>query len=69
MKVAVYLSDYPINHRPKSVVFSKQRLAHVKRLLGVLYCQTSQKTASAATSKRDSRKVPAAGPSTWKSAS
>ena len=32
--VAVYLDDYPINHRPKSVVFSKQRLAHVKRLLG-----------------------------------
>jgi site-specific recombinase XerD len=33
-EVAVYLSDYPINHRPKSVIFSKQRLAHVKRLLG-----------------------------------
>ena len=33
-EVAVYLSDYPINHRPKSVIFSKQRLAHVQRLLG-----------------------------------
>ncbi|MEO8593768.1 MAG: tyrosine-type recombinase/integrase [Candidatus Solibacter sp.] len=32
--VAVYLRDYPINHRPKSVVFSNQRLAHIKRLLG-----------------------------------
>jgi hypothetical protein len=29
-----YLADYPINHRPKSVVFTNQRLAHVKRLLG-----------------------------------
>jgi integrase len=33
-EVAVYLSDYPINHRPKSVIFANQRLAHVKRLLG-----------------------------------
>lgn len=33
-EVAVYSSDYPINHRPKSVIFSKQRLAHVQRLLG-----------------------------------
>jgi integrase len=32
--VDAYLSNYPINHRPKSVVFTKQRLAHVKRLLG-----------------------------------
>jgi integrase len=32
--VTTYLSNYPINHRPKSVVFAKQRLAHVKRLLG-----------------------------------
>src|ERR1035437_5472788 len=29
-----YLDHYPINHRPKSVVFSNQRLAHVRRLLG-----------------------------------
>jgi integrase len=32
--VTTYLSNYPINHRPKSVIFSKQRLAHIKRLLG-----------------------------------
>ncbi len=32
--VGVYMADYPINHRPKSVIFSKQRLAHIKRLLG-----------------------------------
>jgi len=32
--VGVYLGNYPINHRPKSVIFAKQRLAHVKRLLG-----------------------------------
>jgi integrase len=32
--VAKYSDHYPINHRPKSVVFSKQRLAHVRRLLG-----------------------------------
>src|SRR5450759_1897416 len=33
-RVTKYLGHYPINHRPKSVVFSKQRLAHVRRLLG-----------------------------------
>jgi integrase len=32
--VKKYMEHYPINHRPKSVVFSKQRLAHVRRLLG-----------------------------------
>jgi integrase len=32
--VAKYLDHYPINHRPKSVVFANQRLAHVQRLLG-----------------------------------
>jgi integrase len=34
--IDTYLSDYPINHRPKSVIFTKQRLAHVKRLLGAV---------------------------------
>lgn len=29
-----YSEHYGINHRPKSVIFSKQRLAHVLRLLG-----------------------------------
>ena len=33
-RVTKYLGHYPINHRPKSVVFSNQRLAHVRRLLG-----------------------------------
>jgi integrase len=32
--VKTYLDHYPINHRPKSVIFAKQRLAHVTRLLG-----------------------------------
>jgi integrase len=32
--VDAYLLNYPSNHRPKSVIFTKQRLAHVKRLLG-----------------------------------
>src|ERR1051326_231934 len=32
--VTAYLDHYHINHRAKSVVFSKQRLAHVTRLLG-----------------------------------
>jgi integrase len=32
--VKTYLGYYPINHRPKSVVFATQRLANVKRLLG-----------------------------------
>ena len=32
--IDTYLKHYPINHRPKSVIFAKQRLAHVKRLLG-----------------------------------
>src|ERR1039458_10840855 len=30
--VAKYLDHYPINHRPKSVVFANQRLAHGQRL-------------------------------------
>jgi integrase len=34
--VDAYLSNYPINHRPKSVIFTKQRLAHIKRLLGAV---------------------------------
>lgn len=34
--IEAYLRDYPINHRPKSVIFTKQRLAHVKRLLGAV---------------------------------
>ena len=29
-----YLANYGLNHRPKSVIFAKQRLAHVSRLLG-----------------------------------
>ena len=29
-----YLETYPLNHRPKSVAFATERLAHVKRLLG-----------------------------------
>jgi hypothetical protein len=32
--VKAYLDHYPINHRPKSVIASTQRLAHVVRLLG-----------------------------------
>lgn len=32
--VKAYLEHYPSNHRPKSVIFTKQRLAHVTRLLG-----------------------------------
>jgi integrase len=32
--VKAYLEHYPINHRPKSVVFAKGRLAQVTRLLG-----------------------------------
>lgn len=32
--VEKYLEHYPINHREKSVIFSKQRLAHVTRILG-----------------------------------
>lgn len=32
--VKTYLKHYPINHRPKSVIFANQRLAHVQRLLG-----------------------------------
>jgi len=32
--VKVYQEHYPHNHRAKSVIFSKQRLAHVVRLLG-----------------------------------
>jgi integrase len=34
--VSAYLVNYPINHRPKSVIFARQRLAHVTRLLGGL---------------------------------
>jgi len=34
--VDAYLTHYPINHRPKSVIFTKQRLAHVKRLIGTV---------------------------------
>jgi len=34
--VKKYLDHYPLNHRPKSVVYATQRLAHVKRLLGGL---------------------------------
>ncbi len=33
-RVTVYLKNYPSNHRAKSVIFTTQRLAHVKRLLG-----------------------------------
>jgi integrase len=32
--VKAYSEHYPSNHRPKSVIASKQRLAHVERLLG-----------------------------------
>lgn len=32
--VEKYLEHYPINHREKSVIFAKQRLAHVTRILG-----------------------------------
>src|SRR3954470_17336480 len=32
--VQEYLDHYALNHRPKSVLFAKSRLAHVKRLLG-----------------------------------
>jgi integrase len=32
--VAKYLSHYPLNHRPKSVLYATQRLAHVTRVLG-----------------------------------
>jgi hypothetical protein len=31
-----YLQHYSISHRPKSVLFSRSRLAHVSRLLGTL---------------------------------
>ncbi len=34
--VKTYLGHYPSNHRPKSVVFANQRLAHVTRLLGTV---------------------------------
>jgi hypothetical protein len=33
-RVTKYLEHYPSAHRPKSVVFSNQRLAHVRRMLG-----------------------------------
>ena len=33
-KVKAYLAFYPANHRAKSVIFARQRLAHVTRLLG-----------------------------------
>lgn len=32
--VKAYTADYKLNHRPDSLTFSTQRLAHVKRLLG-----------------------------------
>jgi integrase len=35
-RVKAYLENYPLNHRPKSAIFAKQRLAHVQRLLGRL---------------------------------
>ncbi len=31
-----HVDHYPINHRPKSVIFVKQRLAHVRRILGAV---------------------------------
>lgn len=34
--VQKYLGDYHINHRPQSVAFARNRLAHVRRLLGAL---------------------------------
>jgi hypothetical protein len=33
-RIKTYLENYKLNHRAKSVIFSTQRLAHVKRLLG-----------------------------------
>ena len=42
-KVEVYLKHYPSNHREKSVIFAKQRLAHVERLLGpCLLCDLNE---------------------------
>jgi site-specific recombinase XerD len=35
-RVTKYLDHYPINHRPRSVVFSNQRLAQVQRRLGAV---------------------------------
>src|SRR5215469_7411102 len=32
--IAPYLEGYAVNHRPKSVLFSKGRLAHIKKALG-----------------------------------
>lgn len=32
--VKPYLERYVVNHRPKSIIFARQRLAHVTRLLG-----------------------------------
>ena len=34
--VTTYLKHYPINHRPKSVLFAEGRLSHVRRLLGTV---------------------------------
>ena len=33
-RIDAYLENYALSHRPKSVIFAKQRLAHVSRLLG-----------------------------------
>jgi len=42
--IDTYLADYPLNHRPKSVIFAKQRLAHVKRLLGSILLSNLNET-------------------------
>lgn len=42
-RVKLYLLNYPSSHRPKSVIFSTQRLAHVTRLLGpCLQCDLTE---------------------------
>jgi integrase len=35
--VEKYLGDYHINHRPQSLAFARNRLAHVRRALGTLF--------------------------------
>ncbi len=47
--VKLYLEGYELNHRPKSVLFSKGRLEHVRRVLGAVLLSDLSKTASAVT--------------------
>lgn len=61
-----YLAGYKLSHRPKSILFAKGRLAHVKKALGNVVRLTSPMSAYGATCASAKGRKSRAGRSTWK---